>query len=58
MGTKAHIVDGQEEYLQYEASYSWDVNDSTSMTVGGYTIERAAGTDDLSGIALTTTFSF
>ena len=58
VGTKAHIVDGEEEYLQYEASYSWDVNDATSMTVGGYTIERAAGTDDLSGIALTTTFSF
>jgi len=58
MGTRAHIVDGNDEFLIYEASYSWDVNDSTSMTVGGYTQERAAGTDDVSGLALLTTFSF
>ena len=48
-----------DESLVYEVSYSWDVNDSTSMTVGGFVKEQlGAGIEDLSGLALTTTFSF
>ena len=60
VGTSGHTTDTAEETLQYEASYNWDVNDSTSMTVGGYLIERSAASssDDLTGVALTTTFSF
>ena len=57
LGTNAHIVDGETETLIYEAAYSWDVNDSTAMTVGGYISERTSN-EDLSGLALTTTFSF
>ena len=57
LGTNAHIVDGEAETLIYEAAYSWDVNDSTAMTVGGYISERTSN-EDLSGLALTTTFSF
>ena len=59
LGTNTHIVDGETETLIYEAAYSWDVNDSTAMTVGGYISERAdSSTEDLSGVALMTTFSF
>ena len=59
LGTSAHITDGDTETLAYEASYSWDVNDSTAMTVGGFMVERAdSAYDDATGMALTTTFSF
>ena len=59
IGTQKHTTDTAEEELQYEVSYNWDVNDSTSMTLGGYLLERAAaGTDDQTGVALRTTFSF
>ena len=59
VGTAGHTDDTVDESIVYEASYSWDVNDATSMTVGGYLKEQhGAGIEDLSGIALTTTFSF
>ena len=59
MGTAGHITDGQEETLAYEAAYNWDANDSTAMTVGGFIVERAdSSKQDISGLALTTTFSF
>ena len=59
LGTSAHISDGGTETLQYEASYNWDANDSTSMTIGAFLVERAnKAQDDATGIALTTTFSF
>lgn len=48
-----------DEALIYEASYSWDINDGISATVGGFIQERAAaGSDELTGVAMTTTFSF
>ena len=53
------IPENTDEALIYEASYSWDINDGISATVGGFIQERAAaGSDDLTGIAMTTTFSF
>ena len=59
LGTNAHIVDGEDETIIYEASYSWDVNDGTSMTVGGFMKEQhGSGIEDNTGVALTTTFSF
>ena len=59
VGTNGHTDSDTEEALTYELSYSWDVNDATSMTVGGFMKEQTGtGIDDLSGIALTTTFSF
>ena len=58
LGTTGHIADGDEETMQYEASYSWDVNDGIGMTVGAFIRERALSVDDISGVALTTTFSF
>ncbi len=58
LGTTTPILENAEETLQYEASYSWDVNDSTSMTFGGFIVERSGTTDDFTGVALSTTFSF
>ena len=59
VGTAGHTDENTDESIVYEASYSWDVNDATSMTVGGYMKEQhGAGIEDLTGIALTTTFSF
>ena len=53
------VPENTDEALIYEASYSWDINDGISATVGGFIQERAAaGSDDLTGVAMTTTFSF
>jgi len=52
------IADGIEESLIYEASYSWDINDGISATFGGFVQERIGTSDDLTGVAMTTTFSF
>ena len=59
LGSAGHTDEDTDESLVYEASYSWDVNDSTAMTVGAFTKEQqGAGINDLSGVAWTTTFSF
>ena len=59
LGTTGHIAEDDEDTLYYEASYSWDVNDATAMTVGGFIGERteSAG-EDVTGLDLVTTFSF
>ncbi len=58
VGTVGHTTEAQDELLLYELSYGWDINDSTSATLGVFQEERATGNDDLTGLALTTTFSF
>jgi len=62
IGSASHTDEDTKERLMYEISYNWDVNDATSMTVGGFIKEQpdlsGAAVDDISGIALTTTFSF
>lgn len=51
--------DGADEAMIYELSYSWDINDGMSATVGTFLQERTtAGDEDLTGLAMTTTFSF
>jgi len=50
------FTDAQTEYLIYEASYSYPVNDAMTITPGVF-IEETAG-DDLTGIAVKTSFSF
>jgi len=52
------IPENVEESLIYEASYSWDINDGISATVGGFIQERIGTSEDLTGVAMTTTFSF
>ena len=49
-------ADSATEYLVYEASYSYPVNDSMTITPGVF-IQETSG-DDLTGIAVKTSFSF
>nr|WP_075438880.1 porin [Prochlorococcus marinus] len=56
--TTALTADADPEYLIYEASYSYPVNDSMTITPGIFIEETAAGSDDLTGIAVKTSFSF
>ncbi len=57
-GTDGLFTDAQSEYLLYEASYSYPVNDSMTITPGIYIQETATGTDDITGVAVKTSFSF
>jgi len=49
-------ADSQTEYLVYEASYSYPVNDAMTITPGIFFQEKAA--EDLTGIAVKASFSF
>jgi hypothetical protein len=46
------------EYLMYEAFYSYDINDGMTITPLVYVKETAAGSDDLTGVMVKTSFSF
>ncbi|WP_042116110.1 MULTISPECIES: porin [Prochlorococcus] len=54
--TTGLFADSVTEYLIYEASYSYPVNDAMTITPGIF-IEETAG-DDLTGVAVKTSFSF
>ena len=54
--TTGLTADADPEYLIYEASYSYPVNDAMTITPGIF-IEETAG-DDLTGVAVKTSFSF
>ncbi len=54
--TDALYADTATEYLVYEASYSYPVNDAMTITPGIF-IQETSG-DDLTGIAVKTSFSF
>ena len=56
--TTGLFADADPEYLIYEASYSYPVNDSMTITPGIFIEETASGSDDLTGIAVKTSFSF
>ena len=57
-GTPLIVDDADETYL-YELSYGWSINDSTTATIGGFIQERTtANGDDLTGVALSTSFTF
>ena len=56
-GTNGAIDDGSNEVYGYEASYSFPINDGVSMTAFGY-IAEVDGSDDSSGLGLTTTLKF
>ena len=56
--TTGLFADNATEYLIYEASYSYPVNDSMTITPGIFIEETEAGKDDLTGIAVKTSFSF
>jgi len=54
--TDALYADSATEYLVYEASYSYPVNDGMTITPGIF-IQETSG-DDLTGVAIKTSFSF
>jgi len=56
--TTGLFADSATEYLIYEASYSYPVNDSMTITPGIFIEETASGSDDLTGVAVKTSFSF
>ena len=56
--TTGLFADNATEYLIYEASYSYPVNDSMTITPGIFIEETASGSDDLTGVAVKTSFSF
>ena len=56
--TAGNFADGATELMMYEASYSYSVNDGLSITPGVFIEEKAAGTDDLTGIFVKSSFSF
>ena len=58
MGTKEHTADNAVEYLEYEAFYTYPINDGMSVTPLIFVRETAEGTDDETGIAVKTSFSF
>ena len=55
--TTALFADSETETLIYEASYSYPVNDGMTVTPGVF-IQEVDGGDDLTGIAVKTSFSF
>jgi len=55
--TTANFADSDTETLIYEASYSYPVNDGMTITPGVF-IKEVDGADDLTGIAVKTSFSF
>jgi hypothetical protein len=56
--TDGNFADGVEELMTYEASYSYPVNDSLTITPGVFISETGAATDDLTGILVKSSFSF
>jgi hypothetical protein len=56
--TAGNFADGATELLTYEASYSYPVNDGLTVTPGVFIEETAAGSDDLTGIFVKSSFSF
>ena len=58
IGTDGAYTDSETELLIYEASYGFDLADNIGMTVGAFIQEKAAGTDDITGVASTISFSY
>ena len=58
IGTDGYFADSETELLIYEASYGFDLADNIGMTVGAFIQEKAAGTDDITGVASTISFSY
>ena len=56
MGTTGNFADADPEYYIYEASYAYPLNDGMTITPGLFVKEQAG--DDLTGVAIKTSFSF
>ena len=56
LSTVTNYQDSETEYYQYEAAYSYPVNDGMTVTPGVF-IKETSGTDE-TGVIVTTSFSF
>ncbi len=56
MGTTGNFTSSDTEYYIYEASYAYPVNDGMTITPGVFVKEQSG--DDLTGVAIKTSFSF
>ena len=57
-GTQQHYAAHATEFLEYEAFYSYPVNDGMTITPVIFVRETAAGSDDETGVVVKTSFSF
>ena len=57
MSTLENYTDAQSELYQYEAAYSYAVNDGMTVTPGIF-IKEVANADDQTGVIVKTSFSF
>jgi len=58
VGTTDNFASSKDKLYTYEASYSYPVNDGMTITPGVFYTESATGADDLTGVAVKTSFSF
>ena len=59
MGSRGPQLENVEENMAYELFYTYNVNDSMSITPAMFVLENnAAGQDDETGIVVKTSFSF
>ena len=57
MSTLENYLDTETELYQYEAAYSYAVNDGVTITPGIF-IKEVANADDQTGVIVKTSFSF
>ena len=55
--TTGLVAEGADEKMIYEASYSYSLNDGMTVTPGIF-IKEVDGSDDQTGVAVKTSFSF
>ena len=58
IGSAGAIAEGGADLVMYEAFYSYPLNDGMTITPAVYFQETAAGTDDITGVMVKTSFSF
>ena len=58
LGTSGGQIEGTDEELMVEAYYSYPVNDGMTITPVVYVQETAAGSGDITGVMVKTSFSF
>ena len=59
MGSSGPQVENAEENMAYEVFYTYNVNDSMTVTPALFILENnAAGADDQTGVVVKTSFSF
>ena len=59
MGSRGPQLEDVDENMAYEVFYTYNVNDSMTITPAMFILENnAAGADDQTGVVVKTSFSF